>query len=259
MMKHIPSIYNYCDRWCARCPFTSRCTVYSSEQKLRRTDDFRSQEYWDQISDNLKKGLDLLGKKAAKFGIDINDITGEEMDEIRRQENEKRRLVSKHPLQRLTARYSRHAADLLQDPGFWTVAGAETIATVNRDPVLNATGLESGRILGFREVIGWYSLFIHLKFERALGSRMDEAEFDELYGNEDHDPDTYQRDANGSAKIALIAVQRSLEAWQGLYELIPDDDKIQPIFMLLRRIERTGKDEFPDWEKFRRPGFDAGE
>ena len=23
--KYIPGIYNYCDRWCERCPFTSQC------------------------------------------------------------------------------------------------------------------------------------------------------------------------------------------------------------------------------------------
>ena len=25
----IPSIYNYCDRWCERCPFTSRCANFA--------------------------------------------------------------------------------------------------------------------------------------------------------------------------------------------------------------------------------------
>jgi predicted protein tyrosine phosphatase len=25
--KFIPGIYNYCDRWCERCPFTSRCLI----------------------------------------------------------------------------------------------------------------------------------------------------------------------------------------------------------------------------------------
>jgi hypothetical protein len=29
--RHIPSIHNYCDRWCERCPFTLRCSVYAME------------------------------------------------------------------------------------------------------------------------------------------------------------------------------------------------------------------------------------
>lgn len=27
--KYIPGIYNYCDRWCERCQFTSRCLSHS--------------------------------------------------------------------------------------------------------------------------------------------------------------------------------------------------------------------------------------
>jgi len=29
--RFIPGIYNYCDRWCERCPFTSRCLTYAME------------------------------------------------------------------------------------------------------------------------------------------------------------------------------------------------------------------------------------
>ncbi len=29
----ISGIYNYCDRWCERCPLTSRCLVYATEQE----------------------------------------------------------------------------------------------------------------------------------------------------------------------------------------------------------------------------------
>ncbi len=31
--KYIPGIYNYCDRWCERCQFTSRCLNHSIEEK----------------------------------------------------------------------------------------------------------------------------------------------------------------------------------------------------------------------------------
>jgi len=27
--NNIPGIYNYCDRWCERCNFTSKCANYS--------------------------------------------------------------------------------------------------------------------------------------------------------------------------------------------------------------------------------------
>jgi len=31
----IPGVYNYCDRWCERCPFASRCRVYAMEMTIR--------------------------------------------------------------------------------------------------------------------------------------------------------------------------------------------------------------------------------
>lgn len=30
--RHIPGIYNYCDRWCERCLLTTRCLTFASEE-----------------------------------------------------------------------------------------------------------------------------------------------------------------------------------------------------------------------------------
>src|SRR3979409_1759466 len=30
--EFISGIYNYCDRWCERCPLTARCLVYATEK-----------------------------------------------------------------------------------------------------------------------------------------------------------------------------------------------------------------------------------
>ena len=32
--SHIPGIYNYCDRWCERCKFTSQCLLFTNESKI---------------------------------------------------------------------------------------------------------------------------------------------------------------------------------------------------------------------------------
>ena len=31
--RFISGIYNYCDRWCERCQFTSRCLLYAQERE----------------------------------------------------------------------------------------------------------------------------------------------------------------------------------------------------------------------------------
>jgi len=31
--RFISGVYNYCDRWCERCPLTSRCLTYTMERE----------------------------------------------------------------------------------------------------------------------------------------------------------------------------------------------------------------------------------
>ena len=47
--NHIPGIYNYCDRWCERCSFTSRCLNYKmSEEKFSdpESQDASNKAFW---------------------------------------------------------------------------------------------------------------------------------------------------------------------------------------------------------------------
>jgi len=37
--RFISGIYNYCDRWCERCNFTSRCLVYEQLPESSKSDD----------------------------------------------------------------------------------------------------------------------------------------------------------------------------------------------------------------------------
>jgi hypothetical protein len=101
------------------------------------------------------------------------------------------------------------------------------------------------------DILSWYQHFILVKFQRALSGREDDWQFDE-------DLDLgFQTDYNGSAKIALIAAEKSLAALQDIIKIKPDlvDDVL--IFMaLLQKIIREGDHEFPDARKFIRPGFD---
>ena len=67
----------------------------------------------------------------------------------------------------------------------------------------------------------------------------------------------FPKDSDGSAKIALIAIDRSIEAWIKLLQLLPDhEDAIIPLLAALQKIKKSGEAEFPDARKFVRPGFD---
>ena len=100
------------------------------------------------------------------------------------------------------------------------------------------------------EILYRYQFFIAAKVHRAFHGILD---FDG-----DDDPDELsdpQSDANGSAKVALIAVERSILAWT--YLLSPNNAAdIRPIIELLETVKSKMEQKFPNARDFVRPGFD---
>jgi hypothetical protein len=101
------------------------------------------------------------------------------------------------------------------------------------------------------QVVQWYQLFIHVKLERATGSRIHEREWDEEMRE-------FPRDSDGSAKIALIAIDRSMAAWARLRARFENEhgDAILDLLVQLERLRRAAELEFPQARAFVRPGFD---
>src|SRR5205085_1111029 len=60
------------------------------------------------------------------------------------------------------------------------------------------------------EIIGWYHMFIHVKLCRALHGLADDEDFEQLL---DQDGKPFPKDSDGSAKIAIIGIERSFAAW----------------------------------------------
>jgi hypothetical protein len=60
MSRNIVGIYNYCDRWCERCTFTSRCAVYVDESNLPSEEmDMQNKAFWDRIGKNFNLRFQL--------------------------------------------------------------------------------------------------------------------------------------------------------------------------------------------------------
>lgn len=98
-------------------------------------------------------------------------------------------------------------------------------------------------------VASWDACLIAVKLLRALDGR-DRARYDEAV--DDH---PVQNDWNGSAKVALISIERSVPAWQ-LIGHAYGDDGARAIAEELVRLRRAALGEFPDAMAFVRPGFD---
>jgi hypothetical protein len=91
-------------------------------------------------------------------------------------------------------------------------------------------------------------VLIHSKLYRALKGR-DSYAFDGIDGP------VAQQDWNGSAKVALISLERSSAAWLTIAQSTVDETP-REIAAQLRNLQRAVEREFPDAWSFVRPGFD---
>ena len=99
------------------------------------------------------------------------------------------------------------------------------------------------------EVIRRYQYFIYPKIVRAVEGRL---------SGEAPSGGDLEADACGTAKVALIAIDRSLAAWSMLYEEYPaSEDSTLSILLHLDRLRRSVEVVFPAARAFIRPGFDT--
>ena len=71
----------------------------------------------------------------------------------------------------------------------------------------------------------------------------------------EHDP----QDANGSAKVALRGIERSIAAWATLRRRLPNREYIVLALGTLQRLLRQVEAASPNARALRRPGFDTAD
>ena len=228
----ISGIYNYCDRWCERCPLTSRCLVYATEQEDDYSfpgNDLRNEAFWQKLSVVFQETREMIVEWAKEAGVDLNGSKDE--DESR--QHRKRQLVDNHPLTKAGKKYANAASDWFRE--------LDQTLEVNE----NFEQLEDAR-----EVVQWYQYQIAVKTMRALSGRKEEL---------DEDPEIveFPKDSDGSAKVALIGVDRSIAAWRLMQLSLPERTaSIVPLILQLERLRNRLETAFPEARDFVRPGFD---
>jgi hypothetical protein len=250
---YIPGIYNYCDRRCERCGFTARCLVFAREKKYsgdKTEHDLKSDAFWKTMQNVFSDTKALIQQAAEEHGIELNDVDQEELDRSMEEMARVNRQARQHPL---TVR-STHYAETVnkwfkQHESYFQeknddLASLEMMQLDGHDPQAEAVGLADAC-----DVIRWYQLQIAVKFSRALsGDGQRELMDDEAMRN----------DSLGSAKVALLAIDRSLAAWAILRLSFSEHaDEILDILVDLDRLRRAGEIRFPDARAFIRPGLDG--
>lgn len=229
--QYISNIHDYCDSWCSRCEFTGRCRSFADELLLtvEESDDPLA-ETLEIVRDSLAEAKQMLIAKAEEMGIDLEEAMNDPaVDEAL---NRTRGTVESYDMFQLAHTYaigSRHIFDRAAD---WLPP--------DDDPTTEE----------MLQVLHWYALFISAKIHRGLHGILDI----DGYQDDAQLTDT-QSDANGSIKVALIGLDRSLLAWK---YLLTDANAsvVRPEIDRLEEIKRLAEEKFPNAREFVRPGFD---
>lgn len=229
----ISGIFNYCDRWCERCPFTSRCLLYATENEDAEdpaTNDLNNAEFWRKLDGIFRQTQELLLTLASNQGIDLSNIP----DEILNEQEDELEEARKDEL-------SIAAEDYAIAVGKWLEEKKTALEQADR-------GLSDPSESQALDVIYWYQLQISSKIVRGVLSSNNEFE-DEV--------EEFDRDSNGSIKVALIGIERSIGAWRVLQTTHPElGHSISPFLIMLEMLRSDLEQAFPNARDFIRPGFD---
>ena len=216
----IVGIFNYCDRWCEACAFTSRCRLFADKAEMEAS-----------LDPGLKALVEAPPLEPAPPPPPWLAQLLEEMDQAMREpadtgEPLERPLPPEHVAieerahSYLTCAYpwlQAHVLDSMNDPA---------------DP---------------RAVVNWFHALIAAKVHRALHGLADDQP-------EDRD---WPPDYDGSAKVALLGIDRSHAAWlelvdRGMATQVEVAPCIADLVWLGEALERV----FPNARAFVRPALD---
>ena len=229
--NYIDFISSYCDRWCERCQFTERCSAYAVQVATAMCDG------------DLSAGLELaIGtppphtdeerERRDEFMEGLNDLspTFDDDTEWERQMEERDERLDELPLTTTAETAWLLAQGWLDD---------------HADLIPSDAAIDEAL-----QVAAWDCFFIPVKLHRAMHGR------DSFQRGESPDDDPIQNDWNGTAKVALISILRSIDAWDVLAKTSGDPDA-RHVGEALRNLRQQVEQGFPDAWSFVRPGFDT--
>jgi hypothetical protein len=222
--EYIDAIYSYCDRWCETCAFTSRCRVFADVAAHAAADDpgFVAVVTAPPLPHIPPPPSPEVLAMIEGANEALASMTPEEIEAVRLP-----RVAEEHePLEDRARGYGLAACQLMR------ALGHDGIHTPSDS----------------RAIVQWDSHLIPAKVHRALTG------IDLI---DDDDDDGFPRDCDGSAKVALIAIDRSEAAWQEMARVghVAHDVAmpfVESLAWLRDELERV----FPNARAFVRPGFD---
>lgn len=249
--RFIPGIYNFCDRWCERCAFTSRCLTYAMEQEDEDDDpasrDIRNEAFWRRLQAIFQQTLELIATLAKEQGIDLESL---DTEAVARKERRRMKEAENHPLSQAALRYAEFVRQWFEtEQTLFAPLHGDSDMEGTRPTIAQLSPDETDDIRDAVEIIHWYQYQIGVKLMRGITESKDDEPWAEI---------DWQKVSDGSIKVALIGMDRSIMAWGKLLRYFRDKaNSIQPILFQLERLRRKTEQIFPHARGFKRPGFDT--
>jgi prefoldin subunit 5 len=249
----IPGIYNYCDTWCERCPFTARCHSFQMQQDEPVASTGGAVNSGEVLVKQLTEALNLtkqyIEKLQAQGNIpNLNEPSEAEKRALEEEAAFRRQQVKNHPIAQLSHQYLRTSGEWLRsEVNLLEIAGNQQLRVVEMGIRDYDEAVATLNVLKDAwEMIKWYRTLIPVKAMSALRVLSDPT-------TDPHLNDYYL----GKAKLVLVCIDRSLSAWQTMLDSYPEKiDEALDALALLSRMRREMEELFPNARAFRRPGLD---
>lgn len=251
----IPGIYNYCDRWCEKCSQRLHCMSFAMGEKIEERGGFNlddeiardDENVWARLKDVFESTYEVLHELADERGMDVEDIYisenidkefwGEDYENQDQKGEDINTAIESSDIIRICQIYEEMADKCL-----------EKIFNLLDDKEKREADEKGKELDETLDVINWYLDLIQVKMRRAL------------YGisHNKMKEQKEQEDYNGSAKVALIAIDRTADAWKTVQVFYPEYSRdILHIIVVLDQLTEDIEKEFKEARVFKRPGFDV--
>ena len=247
----IPGIYDYCDSWCERCLFTTRCRSFQLQQANGlTTPPDPNASLVAQLTEALELTRQYLEKldKNAPTGPDGHPASPADQQTLEETALVRRQKANEHPAALLATAYMAQTGTwLAQERTMLQVAGHQQLDNVRLGLCTEEQAMSQLIALqGACEQIRWYRTLIPVKTKAALRA-VDEPTTDQQLL-------TYY---TGKAKLVLVSIDQSLFAWQTILNYYPHQtDSLLDMLVLLNQLTRQLETLFPQARAFQRPGLD---
>lgn len=212
--------------------------------------DITNEAFWQRLHDIFQQTRQMLYEMAEERGIDLDAAV---LEYEKQRKINKRAKAKEHPLTdaameyaTLVSQWFKQESELIEK-AYAVAENSMRIGVREFDDVE-----EKATVYDAVQIIQWYQYQIGVKIMRAVGQ-----EDDDIFEEETLE-ETAQKDSDGSIKVTLIGIDRSIAAWGSLQNNFPEKrDSILQILVHLENLRRKTEQSFPNARKFIRPGFDT--